>query len=511
MRSDAMMMRLALVALAHVKALNASATRNAQGSIDEMADKLVDRLAEWTLKVGPTSHADLDYAMLGKAGHLPVCEKKSAQTSWIASTRPLSVSRLNTPDPLRAMMANPRPPAYVMGHVLGAPGQQSVQRSPLHSVLKHQSQLVATSASRSSSETGALVSADDPEILLKVCRGERAERTPAWLMRQAGRYMAAFREYSDRLPFRERSETPEIAFELSMQPLRAFGLDGVIFFSDILTPLPALGIDFDVVKGKGPVIPNPVRTAADVDKLQELGDAKSKLPFISETLGALRKETEGKCTLLGFVGAPWTLAAYSNEGGSAKHCLNMKGMMSSDPDLAHRFVGHLAKQIGEYACYQVESGAQVIQVFESWAHHLSPEDFEKFARPYAIAVAKAVKARYPEVPVLFYANGGSSYLERQRNMEPFDMISLDWHVDLRDARARLGESTRVAGNVDPSILRLGNRESIYAAVADCIDQAGGPGRHVLNLGHGVMQNTPEENVQHLVDAARSMRVGTSPH
>ena len=200
----------------------------------------------------------------------------------------------------------------------------------------------------------------DHDVLLRAARGEKTERTPVWLMRQAGRYMADFRKYSDKIPFRQRSENPEIATELSLQCWRAFGVDGVIMFSDILTILPALGIEFDVVKGKGPQIDDTPRSAERVAQFE--ADAKKfnptqQLPFVAQTLKNLRKETEGKTTLVGFVGAPWTLCAYACEGGSTRHCLNIKEMMRDDPATAHRYLDAMADSVAEYACYQIENGA----------------------------------------------------------------------------------------------------------------------------------------------------------
>ncbi|CAM9122350.1 unnamed protein product [Chrysoparadoxa australica] len=342
----------------------------------------------------------------------------------------------------------------------------------------------------------------DHDLLLRVARGERADRPPVWLMRQAGRYMKDFRAYSDRLPFRERSETPDIAVELSLQPWRSFGMDGVIMFSDILTPLPAMGIDFDVVKGKGPQIPNPIRTAQDVAAVLPLQDIDSKLPFVGETLRTLRTHTEGKTTLLGFVGSPWTLAAYSMEGGSSKHCLHTKGMMMNEPALFHSLMAKLAQSIGDYACYQIEQGAQVIQVFESWAHQLTPMQFRAFAKPYAAKAMAIVKERHPDVPVIYFANGGSGYLEDQSDMGA-DMISLDQYVDMSNARKRLGADVPVSGNVDPLVL-MGPEAGIVEAVHDCIDQAGSKGL-ILNLGHGVIQQTPESAVAAFVQAAKTYK------
>ena len=205
----------------------------------------------------------------------------------------------------------------------------------------------------------ASAGSDDHDILLRCARGEQTSRTPVWLMRQAGRYMAEFRAYSDKYPFRMRSETPEIAVELSLQPLRAFGVDGVVMFSDILTPLPALGVDFDVVKGTGPVIGTPLRTMEQVHALTPLEDPDVKLPFLREILTTLRKETDGTSTLIGFVGSPFTLVAYAVEGKANRHCIATKKMMMHSPGTLHAALNHFADAVGQYACHQIDCGAQV--------------------------------------------------------------------------------------------------------------------------------------------------------
>jgi uroporphyrinogen decarboxylase len=348
----------------------------------------------------------------------------------------------------------------------------------------------------------------DRDILIRAARGEVTERTPVWLCRQAGRYMAAFRAYSTKYGFRNRSETPDMAIELSLQCHRAYGMDGIIMFSDILTPLPTLGIDFDVVPGVGPVISTEIQSEEDV---LALGDAESvdfdeKLPFIREILSTLSKEAEEANTaLIGFVGAPFTLASYTIEGKSSKHCLTTKKLMMADElgddKTMSMFLDKLAVMIGNYACHQIECGAQVIQLFESWAHQVSPSSFEKFAKPAAQKAIKIIKEKHPDTPVIYFANGGTSYLELQRDIGA-DMIAIDWHIDIAEARKILGPDVPISGNIDPTIL-FGSKEQIEQAVRDCIDKAGGPGnKHLLNLGHGVMQGTPEEAVGWLVDECK---------
>ena len=338
----------------------------------------------------------------------------------------------------------------------------------------------------------------DP-LLLRVARGEPAERTPVWLMRQAGRYMAEFRQYSDRLPFRERSETSEIAIELSLQPWRAFQTDGVIMFSDILTPLPALGIEFDVIKGKGPRIDTPIRSMDQVRALRTMDDPASTLPFVAETLQALRAEVDGKSTLLGFIGTPWTLAAYAIEGKADRNCRQTKSMMFNAPDILHVFLAHLADALGDYACYQIDAGAQVIQLFDSWAHHLSPTEFAEFSMPYAERVMAKVRARHPTVPLIFHGNGGTGKHSVMSGCSA-DVLGLDWWCDIGEERRNYGSARVLQGNVDPMVL-FGTEAAIRSAVTECLVKAG-PQRHILNVGHGVIEGTPEENVGLFCQLAR---------
>ena len=218
---------------------------------------------------------------------------------------------------------------------------------------------VSMSVQQAASDKVTTGAAKDADILIRAYKGEKVERTPVWLMRQAGRYMADFRQYSEKYPFRQRSETPEIAIELSLQPWRSFGVDGVIMFSDILTPLPALGVDFTIVEKKGPKILNPLRNQADVDALKPMHDVATQVPFLGPILSSLRKETEGKTSLIGFIGAPWTLVAYSVEGGHSKLCPTIKKMCLENPDLAHAMLRKYTDALCVYASYQIDSGAQV--------------------------------------------------------------------------------------------------------------------------------------------------------
>jgi uroporphyrinogen decarboxylase len=334
--------------------------------------------------------------------------------------------------------------------------------------------------------------------LLRAARCEALDRPPVWMMRQAGRYMKAYRELREKYPsFRERSENPDIAVEISLQPWRAFRPDGVILFSDILTPLPGIGIPFDIIESKGPIIDPPIRTQAQIEQLHSLD--LGKLSFVGEILQALRQEVGNQAAVLGFVGAPWTLAAYAIEGKSSKDYTVIKSMAFSQPALLHQFLGKLADAIATYVCYQVKSGAQVVQMFDSWAGQLSPQDYESFALPYQQQVVRQVKATYPDTPMILYISGSAGLLERMAQ-SGVDIVSVDWTVDMAEARRRLGANIGVQGNVDPCAL-FGSKGFIRDRILDTIRKAGNQG-HILNLGHGILPKTPEENAAFFFETAK---------
>ena len=336
-------------------------------------------------------------------------------------------------------------------------------------------------------------------LLLRAARGEVLERPPVWMMRQAGRYMKVYRDLRQKYPgFRERSENPEIAIEISLQPWRAFQPDGVIMFSDILTPLPGIGIDFDIVESKGPLFENPIRTQEQIDRLTPLTPEKS-LPFIKTILQSLRSEIDNQSTLLGFVGAPWTLAAYAIEGKSSKNYSIIKGMAFKEPAMLHQFLSKIADAIAIYVRYQIDCGAQVVQLFDSWAGHLSPQDYETFALPYQQQVVRQVKETHPDTPLILYISGSAGVLERM-GKSGVDIISVDWTVDMAEARQRLGQEMKVQGNIDPGVL-FGSHDFIRDRIIDTIRKAGNRG-HILNLGHGVLVGTPEDNVRFFFETAK---------
>jgi len=333
---------------------------------------------------------------------------------------------------------------------------------------------------------------DTLPLLLRAARGEQVERPPVWMMRQAGRYMKVYRDLRDRHPsFRERSENPDLSYEISMQPFQAFQPDGVILFSDILTPLPGMGINFDIIESKGPIIDPPIRSLAQVEALRALEPASS-LGFVGEVLTRLRENVGSAAAVLGFVGAPWTLAAYAVEGKSSKDYAVIKAMAFREPQLMHRLLAHFAASIATYVNYQIDSGAQVVQLFDSWAGQLSPMDYDTFAAPYQKRVIDQVRAKHPETPLILYISGGAGVLERMA-ATGVDFISLDWSVDMADGCKRLPHHVGIQGNVDPGLL-FGTPEAIRHRIIDTVRKARGR-RHILNLGHGILPGTPEESAR----------------
>ena len=338
-------------------------------------------------------------------------------------------------------------------------------------------------------------------LLLRAALGEKVERPPVWMMRQAGRYMKIYRDLRDKYPsFRERSENPNLSYEISMQPFHAFKPDGVILFSDILTPLPGMGINFEIVESKGPIIESPIRNLDQIQKLKELIPEES-LNFVGNVLSSLRSDINNEAALLGFVGAPWTLAAYVVEGKSSKNYSIIKSMAFNEPDLLHKLLNHFANSIGAYLKYQIKSGAQIVQIFDSWAGQLSPQDYDVFAAPYQKKVVEIVKREYPDTPIILYISGSAGVIERMA-LTGVDIISLDWTVDIKEACNRLPNNIGIQGNVDPGIL-FGSSESIKKRINETFSKSIGR-KYILNLGHGILPGTPEENAQTFFEHGKSL-------
>lgn len=330
---------------------------------------------------------------------------------------------------------------------------------------------------------------------LKACRREEVDYTPVWLMRQAGRYMAEYMEIRSKYTFLEMCKIPEIACEVTLQPINRLGVDAAILFADILLPLEGMGINLEFAKNEGPVIHNPVRTKEDVDKLI-IADAEEATPYVMEAVKMIRKELNGRVPLIGFSGAPFTLASYMIEGGGSREYLNCKTMMFQAPEIWHALMKTISEVIVRYLKAQIKAGAQAVQLFDSWVGALSPDDYKEFVLPHSKAVLDALKDE--GVPVIHFANNASSMLEIVTEAGG-DVIGVDWRINLDTAWERIGYDRAIQGNIDPFIL-FAPPKVIEERVKLILDRAGNRPGHIFNLGHGINKNTPVENVICLVEA-----------
>ena len=330
---------------------------------------------------------------------------------------------------------------------------------------------------------------------LRACRRQPVDATPVWLMRQAGRYMTEYRKLREKYTILQLIKSPELAVEVTMQPINAFDLDAAIIFADILPPLEGMGLELDFVKGEGPAIYNPVRTAADVERLRVL-PAEETLGFTLEAIRLARRELDSRgIPLIGFSGAPFTLASYAIEGGGSRNRIEVKNMMVSQPDLWHQLMTKLATVAGEYLLAQAKAGAQVLQLFDSWVGELSPFDYENHVLPYsrhALGIASQAG-----VPVIHFGTNTGGMLPQLRAAGG-DVIGVDWRIDLAQAWDILGDGVAVQGNLDPVTL-FADWDALKTRAAHILDSVKGRPGHIFNLGHGILPETPVDNVRRLVD------------
>jgi uroporphyrinogen decarboxylase len=342
--------------------------------------------------------------------------------------------------------------------------------------------------------------------LIRACRRQEVDRAPVWMMRQAGRYMPEYRALRAKYDFMTMCKTPELAAEVSLQPYEILGVDAVIMFSDILVPVEAMGMKLDIVESKGPVLEDPIRAEAQVEKLT-IPDPVETMPFVMETIRLLRKRLDTSAPLIGFAGAPFTLASYMVEGGGTRNYAEIKRMMYREPMTTHRLLDKLAETIILYVNAQIEAGAQVVQLFDTWAGELSAADYEEFALPYERKVFERIhrdhSGRGPagsNVPAILYVNGCSHILEKMVESGA-DVLSIDWRIDLAEARRRVGDRVALQGNLDPCEL-LGAPETIAESVKEILKKGGGLG-HIVNLGHGILPMVPVENARAFIEAAKA--------
>lgn len=332
---------------------------------------------------------------------------------------------------------------------------------------------------------------------LKACRGEAVDRTPVWLMRQAGRYMAEYREIRARTTFLGLCKTPELAAQVTLDAQRILGVDAAILFADLLPILEPMGLTLTYEEGEGPKIHNPLRSAAAIDALAT-PDPRESMPFVGGAIGIIRRELPADIPLIGFAGAPFTLAAYAIEGGGSKNYIHAKTMMLADAGAWRVLMEKLTRQVTDYLLAQIEWGVQAVQLFDSWVGCLSPADYTRHVLPWVRKVISAVRGK---VPVIYFGTGTATLLPLlfdTRHATP-DVLGIDWHTPL--ARGWEVGAKSVQGNLDPVTL-FAPREVVLATtravLAEAAQRPAGVG-YIFNLGHGILPKTPVENVKALVD------------
>lgn len=329
------------------------------------------------------------------------------------------------------------------------------------------------------------------DLILRAARGEPTPRPPVWFMRQAGRYQKAYRKLRERYTLPEIVRNPEVCAEVTLLPVRELGVDAAILFADITTPLYGMGVDLSLVENKGPVIHNPVRDEKGVEALRPLVPEEA-VPFILETIRILKRELP--VPLIGFAGAPFTLASYLVEGGPSRRFLRVKALMYGEEALWHRLMEKLTEAMARYLRAQAEAGADLLQVFDSWVGALSPADYRRYVKPHMKRLFQ--KLRPAGVPVIHFGVGTMGLLEDMKEAGG-DVLGLDHHTPLPWARALLG-ATPVQGNLDPAVL-LAPKGVIRREVQRILEENGGQSGHIFNLGHGIVPETPEENVRYVVE------------
>jgi uroporphyrinogen decarboxylase len=331
------------------------------------------------------------------------------------------------------------------------------------------------------------------DLFLRAARCEVTERTPVWMMRQAGRYMPEYRAIREKHGFLEMCRTPELAVEVTMQPVDLIGVDAAILFSDILVVFPGMGLDLEFAKGEGPVIHNPVRTVADIDKLG-MSDPIADTGYVMDAIRILRRELQDKVPLIGFAGAPFTLASYMIEGHGTRDYINTKRLMWSEPEAWDRLMTKISDTVIAYLSAQIDAGAQAVQVFDSWVGYVAPTDYERSVLPYSQRVIAELSKK--GVPVIHFANQGTSMLDLVVKAGG-DVVGLDWRIDIAKAAEIVGPGFAIQGNIDPVAL-FAPDEDLERMVVEILEKVGTRPGHIFNLGHGIHKTSDPEKARAFV-------------
>src|SRR5690349_13274212 len=326
---------------------------------------------------------------------------------------------------------------------------------------------------------------------LRACRREPVDTTPVWFMRQAGRYMAEYRALRAKWSLLDICRNPDLATEVTLQPVRRIDVDAAILFSDLLLPLEPMGLPFDFVKGEGPQIERPIQGAADIDKLRVF-EPRQALAHVLEAIRQIQRELAGRVPLIGFAGAPFTLASYAIEGGHSNNFAKTKSLMYGHPEEWHKLCALFADVVGDYLVAQIEAGVDAVQVFDSWVGALNQADYREFAPPHTKRIFETVGRR---VPTIHFGTGTANILGDMREAGG-DVLGADWRIPLDEAWTRIGHDRAIQGNLDPTLL-LGPLPRMFRHVDEILERVAGRPGHIFNLGHGLLPSTPVEHVQML--------------
>ena len=337
------------------------------------------------------------------------------------------------------------------------------------------------------------------DTFLRACMGEKVDYTPIWIMRQAGRYLPEYQAVRKKVDFLTLCKTPELAAEVTLQPVDILGVDAAILFSDILIPLEPMGVKVRFLEKKGPQLRPVMRKKRDIEKLTVI-NPKRDVPFVLDTIKLLRRKLRRKVPLIGFSGAPFTLATYMIEGGSSKNFLETKRMMFSAPELFHSLMERITETTISYLSAQIKAGAQAVQIFDSWAGALSPDDYREHSLPFVKRTIEELKPL--GVPIIYFVNNCGGLLELARTSGA-DVIGIDWRVDISKAITRLGKGVSVQGNLDPLAL-FSDEGVLEKKVADIIKKGRRARGHIFNLGHGILPQTPPEMAKKLVQMVHEL-------
>lgn len=383
-----------------------------------------------------------------------------------------------------------------MGHLV----VEAAKRSVALSKLKRKICMPLSSTPSGNQGEPRVAHVSEQSLFMKACRGESTERTPIWLMRQAGRYMAEYRTVRAQQSFLDLCKSPKLCSEVMCTAVDRLGVDAAIIFSDLLPILEPLGFELEFVKGDGPVIHNPIRDASEVDRVKDLDDPSS-LGFVYETVRQTRADLPESIPLIGFAGAPFTLASYAIEGGGSRQYAATKALMYTDGGAWSTLMQKLSHAVVVYLNEQIAAGAQVVQLFDSWAGCLSPQDYSTYVLPFMRMIISGIT---PGVPVINFATGNPELLPLLVG-DSRTVVGVDWRIPIDVAWNRIGHQRPVQGNLDPGIL-LGSHELIEEQTQQILDAVGGRPGHIFNVGHGVLQQTPVENVIRLVELVKELSV-----